>query len=65
MNEEKGMSFGLIAGLVLLAALGLWVVWGLVSAVFALVKIVLTLAVAGAALYGVYRVLKALERSDS
>lgn len=63
MNEEKGMSFGLIAVLLVLAAFGLWVVWGLISAVFAIVKIALTLAVVGAVLYGVYRVLKALERS--
>ncbi len=63
MSEKSDGGFGFTLVLVALALVGLWFVWGVLGFLFAALKGVLTLALVGAALYGVYRVGKKLERS--
>ncbi len=54
MAEEKtGLSLGGTVVAVVVGGLLLWLVWGLLSAVLALVKVVLTLVIIGAVVYGV------------
>lgn len=57
MDDDKGLSLGAVVVVALLAALGLWIVWGFIGFLFTAVKGVLTLAVVGAALYGGYKLL--------
>lgn len=63
MDDDKGLSLGVIMVGVVLAAVGLWVVWGFLGFLFSAVKAGLTLAVVALVLYGVYRGFRALERA--
>lgn len=62
MSQSNESGIGFLIVVVLLAAVGLWVVWGLLGFLFAMLKGVLTLALIGGVLYGVYRVGKSVER---
>jgi uncharacterized membrane protein len=63
MSEKNGAGIGFIIVVFLLAAVGLWVVWGLLGFLFAAFKGLLSLVLIGLVLYGVYRVGKKFDRS--
>lgn len=63
MSEESGSGLGTTVVVVVLALIGLWFVWGVLGFLFGLLKGVLTLALVGLVLYGIYKLLNSVGKS--